>query len=280
MAEISRYLLLKGAALVYGGHLADKGYTQVLFELVRAHHCLEGVVARVDRILNTVGWPLPYNQDLVADYNDVARLKRVPRPKDLDTCPGKAVADAVEAKPFPADQSPEHRYCWARGMTNMREYQVREDSGIKARIILGGKFGPPEKGFGFDETWYAGRIPGVLEEVVLSAQAGQPVFLIGAFGGAAALAVDLLEGRDRPEATWDYQRRATNAEEMRALYDQCGQTWWDYPEMANLLHNTGPAGINPLLNEEENRELFHTRNVSRMIELVLKGLGKLGAELD
>jgi hypothetical protein len=274
MAEISRYLLLKGATLVYGGHLGDKGYTQVLFELVRAHHCLEGV-ARVDRILNTVGWPLPYNQVLVADYNDVATLKRVPRPKDLDTCPSGAIADAVEAKPFPADQSPEYRYCWARGMTHMRESQVAKDSGIAARVILGGKFGPPEQGPGSDEKWYSGRIPGVLEEVALSAQAGQPVFLIGAFGGAAALAIDLLEGRERPEATWDYQRRAPNAEGMRALYDQCGQRWWDYPEMVDRLRKTGPARINPLLSEDENGELFRTRNISRMLELILTGLGRL-----
>lgn len=47
---------------------------------------------------------------------------------------------------------------------------------------------------GADAEWCAGRIPGALEEGVLSAQAGQPVFLIGATGGAAALAIDLLEG--------------------------------------------------------------------------------------
>ena len=62
---------------------------------------------------------------------------------------------------------------------------------------------------------------------------------------------------------------------MRALYDQCGQTWWDYPEMVELLRTTGPAGINPLLSEDENRELFRTRNVSRMVELILAGLGRL-----
>lgn len=276
MVELSRYLLLKGATLVYGGHLGDEGYTQVLFELVRAHHCLEGI-ERVERIVNTVGWPLPYDDKLVAKHAQVARLERVDRPADLNVCPGKAISDAVEAKPFPADQSPEYRYCWARGMTRMRESQVAEDSGIAARIILGGKFGPPEQGPGSDEKWYLGRIPGVLEEVVLSAQAGQPVFLIGAFGGAAALATDLLEGRDRPEATWDYQRRAPNAEGMRALYERCGQAWWDYPAMVDLLRKTGPAGINPLLSEDENRELFHTRNATRMIELVLAGLGKLSS---
>jgi len=274
MIELSRYLLIKGVTLVYGGHLGDEGYTQVLFDLVRAHHSLEGM-ERIERIINTVGWPLPYNQDLVAEFNHVARLKRIARPSDLNDCPGTEIADEVEAKPFPADQSPEYRYCWARGLSNMREAQVAKDSGIEARIILGGKFGPPEKGIGSNEKWYAGRIPGVLEEVVLAAQADQPVFLIGAFGGAAALAIDLLEGKDRPEATWDYQRRAPNAEAMRTLYDRCGQTWWDYPDMVKLLRNTGIAGINPLLSEDENREIFRTRDVSRMVELILAGLSNI-----
>lgn len=275
MVELSRYLLLKGATLVYGGHLGEEGYTQALFELVRAHHCLEGM-ERVERIVSTVGWPLPYNQDLVASYNNVARLKRIPRPVDLNACPGKAIADAVEVNPYPADQSPEHRYCWARGMTQMREAQVARDSGIAARIILGGKLGPPETGPGSDEQWYASRIPGVLEEVALSAKAGQPVFLIGAFGGAAALVIDLLEGTDRPEASWDYQRRAPHSDAMRALYDRCGQTWLDYSEITSLLRTTGPAGVNPLLSPDENRELLHTRNITRMIELILTGLGNLG----
>lgn len=276
MVELSRYLLLQGATLVYGGHLGDAGYTQTLFELVRAHHGLEGM-ERVERILNTVGWPLPYNQDLVARYQQVARLKRIPRPIDLSACPGEAIADRVEKDPYPADRSPEHRYCWARGMTQMREAQVAKDSGIAARIILGGRLGPPESGPGADEPWYAGRIPGVLEEVVLSAQAGQPVFLVGAFGGAAALAIDLLEGKERPEATWDYQRRAPHSESMRALYGRCGQTWLDYPEINRLLRATGPAGINPLLGLEENLELFRCRHLTRVIELILKGLGNLGS---
>ena len=274
MVDLSRYLLIKGATLIYGGHLGAEGYTQTLFELVRAHHCLEGI-ERMERVVNTVGWPLPYNQQLIAKYSQVATLKHIARPADLDACPGKVQADAVEASPFPADQSPEYRYCWARGMTQMREWQVSNASGIAARIILGGKFGPPERGPGSDEKWYAGRIPGVLEEVVLSAQAGQPVFLIGAFGGAAALAIDLVEGRDRPEATWDYQRRAPHAQAMRDLYDHCGQPWWDYPELVQLLRDKGPAGINPLLPLDENRELFHTRNIARMVELILTGLSRL-----
>jgi hypothetical protein len=274
MIELSRYLLLKGATLVYGGNLGNEGYTQMLIELIRAYRCLAGI-GRVERIVNTIGWPLPYDDKLPAKYNQVAAIQRIGRPADLDTCPGKEIADRVQSQPFAAEPSPEYRYCWARGMTNMRESQMTKESGIQARIILGGKFGPPANGPGSDEKWYLGRIPGVLEEVALAAQAGQPVFLIGAFGGAAALAIDLLEGRDRTEATWEYQRRAPNTQGMRDLYDRCGQHWWDYAEIVELLRSTGPAGINPLLDAQENRELFHTRNVSRMVELILIGLSRL-----
>ncbi|MGD9171501.1 MAG: TIR domain-containing protein, partial [Candidatus Thiodiazotropha sp.] len=242
ITEISRYLLIKGATLVYGGHLGDESYTLALFDLVRAHHNVEGMEP-MERIVNTVGWPLPFNQELKAKYSSVAWLNRIDRPADLTACPGSDTADQVEVNPFLPDQSAEYRYCWARGMTNMREAQVKKDSGIAARIILGGKFGPPEKGPGADEKWYAGRMPGVLEEVVFSAQAGQPVLLIGAFGGAAALVIDLLEGKERVEASWAYQRRAPYAEEMRDLYKRYGQPWLDYPEIVDILRAVGVAGI-------------------------------------
>ena len=47
--------------------------------------------------------------------------------------------------------------------------------------------------------------------------------------------------------------------------------------MVQLLRDTGVAGINPLLSEEQNREIFHSRDLSRIIELILAGLGNIGA---
>ena len=110
---------------------------------------------------------------------------------------------------------------------------------------------------------------------VLSVRAGQPVFLIGGFGGAAGLVIDLLQGKDRVEATWDYQRQAPFAPEMRGLYAARNRDWWDYPEMVSLLREKSITGINPWLTEDEHRELFQTIDPVRMIELVLLGLGRL-----
>jgi len=272
MLELSRYLLLQGATLVYGGHLGSKGYTEKLTELVRTHNQLDGVDP-VDRILNYVGWPIPLTKKQRGDYKYVAKLKRVPRPDDIDTDLHSDFAE--EPTFFSADNSPQHRYAWARGMTAMRELETTETA---ARIVLGGTFGPTQK-TGADgkiaEKWYASRVPGVLEEVVLSVEAGQPVFLLGAFGGVAALLIDILEGRDRPEMTWDYQKKAPHAEAMRALYEARGDSWKDYPEMVALLRDKGIAGINALISEEEHRTLFSARDPVQMAEIVIEGLGRL-----
>ncbi|MFM9964335.1 MAG: hypothetical protein ACKV2Q_24295 [Planctomycetaceae bacterium] len=277
MLELSRYLLIQGATLVYGGHLGSAGYTQKLLELVRTHNDREGVEP-FHRIANHRGWPLPrLSVDQLAEAKWVSQTIELPRPADID----ESLHPDFTEKPrfFPGDKSPQHRFAWARGMTEMRAFQANsKKSHVCARIVLGGTFGPTVKS-GDDgsqkESWYFSRIPGVLEEILLSVSVGQPVFLIGGFGGVAGLVIDLLLGKDRPEATWTYQQQAPFASEMRALYEDRGLGWQDYPEMIESLRAKGIAGINPLLSEDDHRELFETIDSVRMIELVLKELGRL-----
>jgi hypothetical protein len=274
MIALSRCLLIKGATLAYGGHLGSEGYTQMVFELVRANNNLEGVQP-FQRIVNHRGWPLPrLTVEELARLNQVSKTVELPRPGDIDETLG---ADFVaNPKFFPADKSPEHRFAWARGMTEMRAFQAdKARSGVIARIVIGGTFGPTVK-VSEDgtrkEQWYMSRIPGVLEEIVLSVKAGQPVFLIGAFGGVAKLVIDVIRGNDREEATWDYQKRAPFAPEMRALYEQRGIGWLDYPEIVSLFRQKGAEGINPLLSGDQQEELFETVDLNRMAELILQGM--------
>ena len=84
----------------------------------------------------------------------------------------------------------------------------------------------------------------------------------------------MIHGKDREEATWNYQKRAPFAPEMRALYEQRGIEWVDYPEIVSLLREKGMKGINPLLSDEEQKELFETVDPGRMVELVLRGLNR------
>ncbi len=121
MLELARYLLVKGATLVYGGHLGDDGYTEQLTELVRAHNSIAGVDP-VNRLENYLGWPLPLDKRTQLNYKSVAKLNRVARPEDIT----EALHDDFVVEPeafFPATISPEHRYAWARGMTEKEVIQ-------------------------------------------------------------------------------------------------------------------------------------------------------------
>ena len=278
MLDLSRYLLIKGATLAYGGNLGAESYTQKLFELVRTHNGLEDV-RPFERIVNHRGWPLPrLRVEDLAKLNQVSKTVHLPRPSDLDeTLHPDFVSEPTY---FPFDESPEHRFAWARGMTEMRAFQSdRPRSGIVARIVLGGTYGPTTKvsedGTRKEQQWCASRIPGVLEEIFLSVLREQPVFLIGAFGGVARMTIDLIRGKDRLEASWDYQKRAPFSAEMKALYNQRGVEWMDYSEIISFLRQKGMAGINPLLSQEEQEELFETVDQGRIIQLVLLGLGRV-----
>ena len=277
MLEISRYLLVQGATLAYGGHLGSEGYTQRLFELVRTHNGRSGVEP-YQRIVNYVGWPLPRpTRAQESALKWVATLEPLSRPLDVD----ESLDPEFVAEPtsLDAEKSAKHRFAWARGMTEMRRYQADvARSGVVARIVLGGSVGPTIK-TGVEgsskPSWYKGRIPGVLEEVVASVEKGQPVFVIGAFGGAARLVADLLRGVDREEATWEYQKRAPHAVAMRDLYAARGLPWLDYPDLVAMLRARGIAGINPFLSESEHRELFEVADTTRLVEVLLTGLARL-----
>jgi hypothetical protein len=224
-----------------------------------------------------VGWPLPLQTLPVAErakHQMVATYRRIPRPSGVEALDPATFVE--EPKFFPAD-SAERRYAWARGMTAMREFQAKT---AQARILLGGKVGatltatPEGKR---DVKWYSGRIPGVVEEALFSLKFGQPLYLIGAFGGAAAMVIDLLEGKARSEFTWEYQSTAPHAEAMRKLFENYGPAWEGYAEMTTLFNTCGLAGLSAVnkLSVEENRELFWSRDLPRVVGLVLEGLTRI-----
>jgi hypothetical protein len=88
----------------------------------------------------------------------------------------------------------------------------------------------------------------------------------------------LLEKRPRREFTWDFQKAAPHAIEMRKIYETRGPAWEDYPAMSEFFAETGVAGLSAMnkLDPDENRELFVTRDVERIVTLVLAGLGRVG----
>jgi len=272
--SVARYLLVQGAVLVYGGHLGSQSFTNQLLDLVVTHNAQDGV-PHFERIVNYLGWPIPRpDADARLRLKSGMTLVETPRPADVTSELGGNFVDEPDF--FRFEWSPVHRFAWARGMTEMRRQQT---AAVSARVVVGGPFGPtlqPQADGTFAERWSAGRIPGVLEEILLSLQADQPVFLLGGFGGAAKLAADLAKGLTRHECSWAYQSRAPHSEAMRALYKERDIDWIGYDEICGRLKSRGLAGLNPL-NEAQNQILADSNHPETIIPLVLEGLAKTSA---
>ena len=271
LLELSRYLLLSGIRLAYGGHLHADGYTVRLADLLHDPIVAQlrgdppATTAPVPELITYVAWPMPASIHEEARLGPLVEVRDCHMPADLDE-QRDAPLVATLADDLPITTAAE-RFGWARGLTAMRERQTSE---VAARIVVGGRIGPTGQG-------YKGRIPGVLEEALLSIRAGQPTFLVGAVGGGGRLVLDALEGVTRPELTWEYQRTVPYSDELRQMYIDRKQPWDDYDGIVALFRDRGLAGLNNGLSLTENRELGATRSVERMVELVLRGLQRVYA---
>lgn len=263
--EISRYLLLAGVRLAYGGHLKANGYTLRLADLLR-----DPIVEQLRGSSNTeslapelvtyLPWPTLASARDEARLGPLVETLRCGRPGDIDESldPSFVASPDVEV---PSD-TPFRRFAWSRGLTAMRERQTSE---IGARVVVGGRLGCPD-------SIYLGRMPGVLEEAILGIRAGKPVYLVGAFGGCARLVMDALEGIDRAELTTAYHETLPGARELRQAYQDRGATWERFEDIAAELKACGIGGLNNGLSIGENQELATSRSAERIVELVLRGI--------
>ena len=232
MAEIAMHLLASGANLTYGGDLRRHGFTELLFELVLRYQCQTNK-NNEPKVINYLAWPVHIcmtTQKLVAietEFRGSVQLALIGRD-------GRRLAmeDRLVLLVREADEDE-----WSLGLTAMRQIMRKETD---ARILLGGRV-----------DGYKGCMPGIAEEALLSLQSGQPVFLLGGFGGCT---------RDIAEILGLVKRRS----DSRSVWPGCQQFKQYVPEN---LHNG--------LSIEENQMLACTPYVDQAVTLVLKGLHRL-----
>jgi len=274
--DLNLYLLLAGIRIVYGGQINHGGtqpgdatnYTERLFDLVYSYAplAMELGASRFHPIVNMVPWPihLGYGDDEHDLYGREAELVPMPRPAALPL--GDDVLEPGDGGFFPPARV-EQRFAWALALTEMRQAQCERTS---ARVVLGGKIAGSKS-----------RYPGVLEEALISLRRGHPTYLLGAFGGAARLTIDALQGLDREELTsaW-FSDNDPQWDELVALYES-----HELPldtaealaqELAQLGSDGPAAALNNGLSDEENVELFSCADPQRATELILRGLKELG----
>lgn len=167
MAEVARHLLAMGARLMYGGDLRPKGFTEVLFELVARHRRDADLGDERVGVSNFLAWPVHINLSV----DQLRQLSEAIRGVAELIClnvNGEVMPDIERQQLAPRPATPDE---WANGLTAMRDFMSRMSN---ARVVLGGRV----EGF-------KGRMPGVAEETLIALRAGQPLFLLGGFGGCA-----------------------------------------------------------------------------------------------
>ncbi len=128
---------------------------------------------------------------------------------------------------------------------------------------------------------HGGRVPGIAEELMLTLALGKPIYVAGAFGGAAQDCGSLLglgpaRTGDIPESLYpqpEEPKLAGIADKLRP------GPWTSMPltagEVASFLkkHSIGgPDWPNNGLSVEDNRLLFASEEPKQVVELVVKGL--------
>lgn len=230
--EFATYLLADDVGLAYGGDLRPGGFTEVLFEL-RYKYQRSADAGVKTGITNYLAWPVHASMatdelsGIMAGMRGHARLVLIGQN-------GKrmSVNEYQEMQPHTPD-----KHEWSEGLTAMRRVMCEDTD---ARVVLGGAV-----------EGYKGRMPGIAEEVLLSLESGQPVFLIGGFGGCARDIAETLKLVD----TWPGSRPDWPGRCQFKRY------------VADDLHNG--------LSHKENMALARTSYMNQAVILVMCGLRRL-----
>jgi hypothetical protein len=252
--DMARHLLARNATLIYGGDLRPDGFTQYIFEEAEA---LKSRMQSTNiHIKNYIAWPiyLTDSEDIKiwkAEYRPVAEMFEVP--------PAKDVKDLIPSEDsFLPPTNSKNLFVWSRCLTEMRREMIEN---CDIRICAGGR-----------HFSYKGRMPGVLEEIIIAIEMKRPLFLLGGFGGVTSSVCKLIQNGTIPqELSEDWQ--ICNNPGYKDLLDFCSsrdsQYSVDYLSLAGLIKD---VDLNNGLSKEDNHRLFITPFIDEALYLVFKGL--------
>lgn len=249
---VANYILGRGAMLIYGGDLRQSGYTE---QLLREAQVLRDRLKTNDIYLKDyLAWPI-YLSDIsevkkwIGQYRDVLEIKKVP----ID----ETVLDLVQTDTkFINPDTIGNRFVWGKSLSKMRYEMIKE---CDARVCAGGR-----------KSGYKGKMPGVLEEVLIAADLGCPLYLLGGFGGIVRDICELIQNNNEPDSLIEQWQSSHNKgyKELLQMYEEQGEKI-DYSELLKKIKN---IQLNNGLTQEENVILFNTVYVDEAVQLILKGL--------
>jgi len=260
--ELSRYLLVSGANLGYGGDLRRGGYTEILWQLVESYRQLD---VTAQPIRHYQAWPIYLGMDIAQHARLKPILKRVlvPLPEQV------RVRFNLDPLAPLAPSATQALYVWGRCLTAMRAQMTRE---ANARVLIGGRL-----------TGFKGRYPGLIEEAYFALADRKPLFLAGGFGGCTRAIIEWMRGSSNKALAFRKQADYQNLEDFYRKEAEAGycpkSEGIDFAELDEVFLANSFSKISDRLNnglsEQDNSILFNTRDIPLMVHLVLKGLSEL-----
>lgn len=257
--DLARHLLARSATLIYGGDLRKDGFTEfILDEAIALKNRLATETIHVE---NHLAWPIYLSDPEVtawrAKFRSVMTTEEHKIPEDIK--------NSVDEKVALPPTSPKNIYVWSRCLTEMRTNSIASSH---ARICSGGKL-----------LGYKGKMPGVLEEIVMAIEMGKPIYLLGAFGGVVGEVCNaLLDKGNYPESlTGEWQVLHNSGYANVQSIARAGGHHADYEHVKVTLQSVdfevfaAKAG----LSNEEYKRLMTTPFVDECVHLTIKGLKTL-----
>ncbi len=251
--DVARHLLARKSTLIYGGDLRAGGFTEFLFNeasVIKSRLQNDSV-----HLKNYIAWPIYKSDtetviDWKAKYKHVASMLEINPPEDIE--------DLISNKEvFLPPENSQNCFVWSRCLTDMREKMIAK---CDVRICAGGK-----------HSGYKGKMPGVLEEVLIAINNKKPLFLLGGFGGVTSSVCKIIEGAQSHmlNEEWQIQNNPGLKDMLDFGKNRKNDFCFDYN---SLLDKLKFENLNNGLTNEDNKRLFATQFIDEAIFLILKGL--------
>jgi hypothetical protein len=243
LGEIARVVLASGGTLAYGGRPDPGGYTAFLLsELQRYGHRGPDPLLKV-----YLAWSehQRLTRDELAERLDVGSWGEV-----ICLDPDGRVIPEPLANRSPAADTGLDDTLKRRALTAMRRVMAENTDG---RVLLGGK-----------RSGFAGVMPGLMEEALLTLQAGTPLYLAAGLGGVT---VDIVRALDVDDCAWLPPDPDAGPEDPRLAAGRA--------RLAAERNAPEWGGLRNGLSDDENRRLAVTHRPGEIATLVVLGLGRL-----
>lgn len=256
--DVARHLLARSTTLLYGGDLRQDGFTE--FILDEASVLKDRLPHDPPHVENHLAWPLHVSGSEIIAW----RAKYAQVMKTVSYGIPAGVADGIAQNVFLTPNCTENKYIWSRCLTEMRVKSIESSA---ARICAGGKL-----------AGYSGKMPGVLEEIIIALQNEKPIYLLGAFGGVVGeVCLTIDEGKITPPLTEDWQVKHNDGyadlQEMALL--RGGETRYEEVKKILELLNVDDLATRAGLSRDEYGRLMCSPFVDECVHLILKGLQRL-----